>query len=133
MSTSVLVIEEDAAMTDMLKVILEPKDFDVMTVNSGEEGVEAVRRLNPDVVILDLYMPGTEGWQICRSIRAISQVPILVLSAVNKPGTVAEALNEGADDYLLKPVHGGVLVAHLRNLTRRARAERSATARSAPS
>jgi DNA-binding response OmpR family regulator len=128
-STTVLLIDDDTAMTEMLKVILEPKGFRVWMARSGEEGVEAVRRLHPDVVVLDLYMPSSDGWRICRTIREFSHVPILVLSALSKPGTVAEALDEGADDYLIKPVPGGVLVAHLRNLARRARAERDAAAR----
>ena len=102
----------------------------MLTAHSSDEGMETIRRSNPDIVVLDLYLPETDGWQICRSIREFSPVPILVLSALNKPGTVAEALDEGADDYLIKPVPGGILVAHLNNLTRRARAEREAASRS---
>ena len=77
----------------------------------------------PDVIVLDLYMAGSDGGKICRSIREFTQVPILVTSAMNKPGSVAQALNEGADDYLIKPVPAGVLVAHLNNLIRRAHTE----------
>jgi two-component system, OmpR family, KDP operon response regulator KdpE len=128
--TSVLVIDDDAMMSELLKEILEQKDFQVLSAHSIKEGVETIRRSNPDIVVLDLYLPETDGWQICRSIREFSLIPILVLSALNKPGTVAEALNEGADDYLVKPVPGGILFAHLNNLTRRARAEREAAARS---
>ena len=128
--TSVLVIDDDAVMTEFLKDILEQRDFQVLTAHSSDEGMETIRRSNPDIVVLDLYLPETDGWQICRSIREFSPVPILVLSALNKPGTVAEALDEGADDYLIKPVPGGILVAHLNNLTRRARAEREAASRS---
>lgn len=124
--TRVLVIDDDAAMTEMLKVTLEPREFEVMTAHTGEEGIEAAKSLCPDVIILDLFMPGVDGWQVCKSIREYSKVPILVLSAINKPGTVAKALDEGADDYLIKPVPSGVLVAHLNNLIRRARAERDA-------
>jgi DNA-binding response OmpR family regulator len=124
--TRVLVIDDDAAMTEMLKVTLEPREFEVMTAHTGEEGIEAAKSLCPDVIILDLFMPGLDGWQVCKSIREYSKVPILVLSAINKPGTVAKALDEGADDYLIKPVPSGVLVAHLNNLIRRARAERDA-------
>ena len=124
--TRVLVIDDDAAMTEMLKVTLEPREFEVMTAHTGEEGIEAAKNLCPDVIILDLFMPGLDGWQVCKSIREYSKVPILVLSAINKPGTVAKALDEGADDYLIKPVPSGVLVAHLNNLIRRARAERDA-------
>lgn len=126
MLTRILVIDDDAAMTEMLKVTLEPRAFDVLTANTGEEGIEAAKNQDPDVIILDLFMPGVDGWQVCKAIRKYSQVPILVLSAINKPGTVAKALDEGADDYLIKPVPSGVLVAHLNNLIRRARAEKDA-------
>jgi two-component system KDP operon response regulator KdpE len=128
--TSVLVIDDDAVMSELLKDILEGKDFQVYTAHSSPEGIETIQRLNPDVVVLDLYLPETDGWQICRSIREFSPIPILVLSALNKPGAVAEALDEGADDYLIKPVPGGILIAHLNNLARRAKAERDAAARS---
>ncbi|HZD57495.1 MAG TPA: response regulator [Anaerolineales bacterium] len=127
MLTRVLVIDDDIAMTEMLKVTLEPRAFEVFTAHTGEEGIKAAKAQNPDVIILDLFMPGMDGWQVCKSIRRHSQVPILVLSAINKPGTVAKALDEGADDYLIKPVPSGVLVAHLNNLIRRARAERDAS------
>jgi two-component system KDP operon response regulator KdpE len=128
--TSVLVIDDDAVMSELLKDILEQKDFQVFNAHSCTEGMETIRGIGPDIVVLDLYLPETDGWQICRSIREFSQVPILVLSALNKPGAVAEALDEGADDYLIKPVPGGILIAHLNNLARRARAEREAAARS---
>jgi len=127
LATRVLVIDDDIAVTDMLRVILEPKAFEVVSSLTAEDGIQAARRLNPDVVVLDLFMPGMDGWEVCRAIRKFSKVPILVLTAMNKPGMVVQALNEGADDYLIKPVASSVLVAHLRNLTRRARAEKEAT------
>jgi DNA-binding response OmpR family regulator len=126
-ATRVLVIDNDVAVTDMLRVILEPQSFEVVSSSSAEEGISAARRLNPDVVVLDLFMPGMDGWEVCREIREFSKVPILVLTAMSKPGMVVRALNEGADDYLIKPVASSVLIAHLNNLTRRARAEKEAT------
>ncbi|HJW91789.1 MAG TPA: response regulator [Anaerolineales bacterium] len=128
MLTSVLVIDDEATQTETIRLILEPKDFEVWSAHGTNAGLEAVRRLNPDVVVLDLYTPGPDDWRVCRSIREFSQVPILVLSALNKPGWVAEALDRGADSFLAKPVPGGVLAAHLKNLARRARAERRAGA-----
>ncbi len=125
--SSVLIIDDDAAMTEMLKTVLEPKSFNVFTAHQIAEGLESVRTLGPDVVLLDLNMDGIDGWQACRKIREFSRVPILVLSVLNKPDAVAKALDEGADDYLIKPVSGGVLIAHLNNLIRRSRAERNAT------
>jgi two-component system KDP operon response regulator KdpE len=79
------------------------------------------------VIILDLVMPGVNGWQIGKAIREFSNIPILVLSALDKPEVVTSALDEGADDFLLKPVSMEILVAHLNKLTRRARAEMEAT------
>ena len=71
-------------------------------------------------------MPETDGLQACKAIRQFSNVPILVLSALNNPGLIAMALDEGADDFLSKPVPSGVLVAHLNTLARRARTTREA-------
>lgn len=124
--TRVLVIDDDDATTEMFKLILEPKQFEVHVVNTGPEGVDAAQRISPDIVVLDLLMPEMNGTEVCREIRAFSQVPILVLSAVSKPGMVAQALDEGADDYLLKPITSSVLIARLKRLVWRARAEQAA-------
>jgi DNA-binding response OmpR family regulator len=121
--TKVLVIDDDQAMRDTLKIVLEPQSFDVYEARSGPEGVEATKRFKPDVVILDLLMPDMDGWQVTKAIRAFSSVPILVLSAVSKPELVTKALDEGADEYLIKPMPGSVLIAHLKRFARRARAE----------
>jgi two-component system KDP operon response regulator KdpE len=119
----VLVIDDDRILTDMLKLSLESEAFDVSVANTGEEGLRNARLQNPDVIILDLMMPGTDGWKTGQAIREFSKVPILVLSALDKPGIVTRALDEGADDFLMKPVSIELLVAHLNKLTRRARAE----------
>ncbi len=123
--TRVLVIDDDTSMTEMLKLILEPNHFTVFEANSGKDGIEATRLLKPEVIILDLLMQGMDGWEVCREIRSFSNVPILVLSAVSKPGIVAQALDKGADDYLLKPMPSSVLIAHLKKLARRAKAEQN--------
>ncbi|HEX9029165.1 MAG TPA: response regulator [Anaerolineales bacterium] len=127
MLTKVLVVDDDVEMMELLKIILEPNSFDVVTANSGYEGIERARQDKPDVIVLDLMMPNMNGWEVCKEIRKFSRVPILVLSAVSKPGMVAQALDEGADDYLLKPMPSNVLIAHLKKLTRRSRAEQAAS------
>jgi len=124
--SSVLVIDNDIALTEILKATLEPEAFEVHTAHEVDEGINAIQRLNPDVIVLDLYLPEKDGWQVCRDIRAFSKIPILILSVLNNPGAIAKALDEGADDYLIKPVPSGVLLAHLKNLIRRARAEQVA-------
>lgn len=120
----VLVIHDDADMMEMLRLILEPTAFEVLTSRFGPQAIEATRSLNPDVVILDLSTSDMHGWEICRAIRSFSRVPILILSTINKPDAVAKALDEGADDYLLKPMTSSVLIAHLKRLIWRSRAER---------
>jgi DNA-binding response OmpR family regulator len=124
---SVLVIDNDVALTEIFKAILEPAQFDVFTAHEVEEGLEAVNKIEPDVIVLDLYMPEVNGWQICRDIRALTDVPILILSALYNPEAVAQALDEGADDYLSKPVPSGVLIAHLKTLIRRSNKLRAAS------
>jgi two-component system response regulator MtrA len=119
MAQKVLAIDDDPAMTELLTLILKTHGFDVMTANTGEDGVAISRRDSPDVIILDLMMPDMDGWQVCNQIRTFSSVPILVFSALDMPGMVASALDAGADDYLVKPVPSGVLIAHLNKLTRR--------------
>jgi DNA-binding response OmpR family regulator len=126
--TKVLIIDDDIAMTDLMRMILNRESFDVITANSGEDGIEAVKRHRPDVIVLDLLMPGEDGWQICRRIRKNSQVPIMILSALNMPGLSSRVFDAGADEFLIKPVSAGVLVAYLRKLSRRARAELDALA-----
>jgi two-component system KDP operon response regulator KdpE len=128
LKTRVLVIDDDKILTDMLKLSLESGAFDVTAANSQEEGLRAAHQQNHDVIILDLVMPGTSGWQLGKAIREFSRVPILVLSALDKPGVVTSALDGGADDFLIKPVSHDILIAHLNKLTRRARAEIEAVA-----
>jgi DNA-binding response OmpR family regulator len=126
MPTKVLVIDDDSDTTDLLRIILEPNAFEVITANKGEEGVELVRSASPDVVVVDLLMPGMDGLKVLHAIRAFSAIPVLVLSAVNKPNIAAQALNSGADEFLIKPMSSSVLVASLNMLARRARVERQA-------
>jgi len=112
----VLIIDDDATTLRMLREMLRQAKFNVFTANSGADGIEAARQLNPDVVVLDLMMPEINGWDVCRAIRGFSNMPILVLSAVTDSQKVVHSLEAGADDYLVKPVPKGVLVAHINQL-----------------
>ena len=121
----VLIIDDDPAMTELVTLLLKTHGLDAYMANSGEEGLMMIKKVSPDVVILDLMMPGMDGWQVCTQVRSFSAVPILILSALDSPGLVARALDGGADDYLVKPVPSGVLVAHLNTLVRRAATDRN--------
>ena len=116
---NILVIDDDPAMTELLKILLQATKALVHTANTGQDGIDITRKVNPDIVILDLMMPEMDGWEVCKIIREFSQVPILILSALDHPGMVAAALDAGADDYLIKPVSSGMLIAHIQNLLKR--------------
>ena len=119
MAVEVLLIDDDPDLSIMLRTLLKGQDFQLRAVFTGEEGVETCETSPPDVVILDLLMPGMDGWEVCERIRDFSDVPILILSALGSPGSVARALDAGADDYLIKPVHASLLASRLRTLVRR--------------
>jgi len=118
MPTKILVIDDDVAITELMSMLLKTHGFDVITTNSGTEGVELTKKTVPSVVLLDLMMPDMDGWQVCTAIRTFSNIPILILSAINDPSIVASVLDAGADDFLVKPVPSGVLVAHIRKMVR---------------
>jgi DNA-binding response OmpR family regulator len=119
MTTKIYVIDDDNAVTDLLSVLLTSQGFEVWSTNSSTEGLTRIRENTPDLVILDLMMPEMDGWEICRAVRAFSEVPIIVLSALNDPSMVASVLDAGADDYLTKPTPSRVLVAHINRLVNR--------------
>jgi DNA-binding response OmpR family regulator len=118
MLTKILVIDDDVAITELLSMLLRTHGFDVIVTNSGADGIHLAEEITPNVVLLDLMMPDKDGWQVCKAIRASSNVPILILSAINDPSVVASVLDAGADDFLVKPVPTGVLVAHIRKMVR---------------
>lgn len=118
MPTKILVIDDDAAITELLSMLLRTHGFDVIITNSGADGIHLAEEITPNVVLLDLMMPDKDGWQVCKAIRAFSNIPILILSAINDPSVVASVLDAGADDFLVKPVPTGVLVAHIRKMVR---------------
>ena len=126
MVSRVLVIDNDVTLTELLKATLEPRAFEVHTAHEVGDVQETVSKVKPDVIVLDLYLPEKDGARVCRDIRKFSKIPILILSVLNDPDAIAQALDEGADDYLIKPVPSGVLIAHINNLIRRSRAEQVA-------
>ena len=118
MHIKILVIDDDSAITELMNLLLKTHGFEVITANSGTEGIRLVEEKRPNVVLLDLMMPDMDGWQVSKALRSFSNVPILILSAINDPGIVASVLDTGADDFLVKPVSSNVLVAHIRKLIR---------------
>lgn len=123
MPLKILTIDDDPAMTDLISLLLRSYGLEVLVANDGARGLELARSDNPDLIMLDLTMPGVDGWQICKELRTESKVPIIILSALDDPTVISTALDAGADDYMVKPVPSSVLIAHINNLTRRAHVE----------
>ncbi len=115
----ILCVDDDPATTELLSLLLRFHGFQVLTTTQPREVVQLVLEHRPEALVLDLMMPEMDGFQVCRAVREVSTVPILILSALNDPRIIADALDSGADDYLVKPVPGNVLAAHLSHLIRR--------------
>jgi len=115
----VLVVDDDAALSEMLGIVLRNEGFDSRVVSSGDRALSAVRDYRPDVVLLDLMLPGKDGIDVCREIRAESGVPIVMLTAKSDTIDVVVGLESGADDYVVKPFKAKELVARIRARVRR--------------
>ncbi len=115
-----IVVEDDLAMQRLLKTQLTARGFDVHVVDNGPDALTAVADMSPDLVLLDIGLPGMDGLEVCRNLREWSSGPIILVSAQDAPQTKEQALEMGADDYLTKPFHIGELVARIRAVLRRA-------------
>src|SRR5215203_6956001 len=115
----VLVIEDDAEIADVLRRFLRQEGHEVRTAADGDEALPAAAEFVPDLVILDLGLPGLDGVEVCRRLRADGDVPILVLTARDALESRVEGLDSGADDYLVKPFERDELLARMRALLRR--------------
>lgn len=115
----ILVVDDEPQIRRSLQVNLESKGYAVETAATGEEAISAFRSRRPDVIILDLLMPGLKGAEVVRRIREMSPVPIIVLSAVGEESKKVEALELGADDYMTKPFGMDELLARIRSILRR--------------
>ncbi|HZG83737.1 response regulator transcription factor [Paenibacillus sp.] len=120
MKESILVIDDDEKITSMLRRGLAFEGYRVRTARGGNEGLEALRQEEPDLVVLDIMMPGLDGWEVCRRLReAGSRVPVLMLTAKDEVADRVRGLDTGADDYLVKPFALEELLARIRALLRR--------------
>jgi two-component system response regulator MtrA len=114
MRSRVLVVDDDPALAEMLGIVLRGEGFEPVFVADGDAALGAFRRERPDLVLLDLMLPGTDGIEVCRQIRAESVVPIVMLTARSDTVDVVLGLEVGADDYVVKPFKPRELVARVR-------------------
>jgi two-component system response regulator MtrA len=115
----VLVVDDDAALAEMLTIVLRTEGFESRVCGCGDRALEAFREFRPDVVLLDLMLPGRDGIDVCRDIRAESGVPIVMLTARTDTVDVVHGLESGADDYVVKPFKPKELVARIRARVRK--------------
>jgi len=123
MSSKVLVVDDEAHIVELARLYLAREGFEVEGVGDGAQALTRFGQLKPDLVVLDIMLPGTDGLTICKEIRKQSQVPIIMLTAKDEVTDKVVGLEVGADDYLTKPFHPQELVARAKALLRRAKIE----------
>ncbi len=119
MKTKILMIDDDSNICESVKLYLEHEGYDVKIANDGVQGVDAFKIYDPDIVLLDIMMPKKDGWQVCREIREISSVPIMMITAKGEVFDKVLSLELGADDYLVKPFDMRELSAKTKAILRR--------------
>ncbi len=117
--TTVLVVDDDTHICELIRIYLEKDGFRVVTAHDGRKAVDMFRDTAPDIVVLDIMLPGIDGWQVCREIRRFSQIPIIMLSARDETFNKVLGLELGADDYMVKPFEPNELSARIRAVLRR--------------
>jgi two-component system KDP operon response regulator KdpE len=120
MAEKVLVIDDDQHIVMIVSTLLKHHGYDLVVAYSAEEGLRQAYLTHPDLVILDIMMPAMDGWEVCRRLRELSDMPILFLSAKGDIRDVVKGLEMGADDYLIKPFDNHELVARVKAHLRRA-------------
>lgn len=114
MSGRVLVVDDDAALSEMIGIVLQSEGYETAFCSDGATAVDAYHTEQPDLILLDLMLPGMDGIEICRRIRAESGVPIVMLTAKGDTADVVQGLEAGADDYITKPAKPTELVARVK-------------------
>jgi DNA-binding response OmpR family regulator len=116
---SVLVVEDDATVSEVVARYLQLDGFDVVCVGDGHSALRAVQEVEPEIVVLDIMLPGIDGLEVCRRLRGTSAVPIMMLTALGDESDRIAGLELGADDYLTKPFSPRELVARVNVIVRR--------------
>ena len=119
MKTKILVIDDDHNICEVLKIHLENEGYQVIVIYDGMEAITAFKQHEPDLVLLDIMMPGKDGWEVCRQIREISHKPVIMITAKGEVFDKVLGLELGADDFIVKPFESKELSARVRAVLRR--------------
>ena len=118
-SYRLFLVEDDPELAEMIKDYLSKNRFDVTVINNGQEAAQEIPKQNPDIVLLDIMLPGMFGMDVCRTVREQYHGPIIMLTALDEDMDQMLGLELGADDYIIKPVHPRLLLTRIRTLLRR--------------
>ena len=121
MAETILIIDDHEPMLRLISRLLESEGYSILAAQSGGEGLDLFHQAAPDLVILDVMMPGMDGWEVCRRLRKTSAVPIIFLTALGSENDIVTGLMGGADDYLTKPIRKDELRARVAATLRRTR------------
>ena len=119
MAKTVLIVEDDRNIADLLRLYLEKEGYEVVIANDGLKGVELFKSSQPSLVLLDVMLPGMDGWGVCRAIRSESKTPIIMLTAKSETEDKVSGLKQGADDYITKPFEIKEVLARIEAVLRR--------------
>ena len=123
MAKSILIVEDDNNIADLLRLYLEKEGYQATIAADGTQGIDLYRKLRPDLVLLDVMMPGVDGWGVLRAIRQDSQTPVIMLTAKGETTDKVSGLKQGADDYITKPFEMKEVLARIEAVLRRAAGE----------
>lgn len=129
MARTVLIVEDDRNIADLLRLYLEKEGYEVVIAPDGLKGVEKFREVQPALVLLDVMLPGMDGWGVCRTIRAEAKTPIIMLTAKSETEDKVQGLKQGADDYITKPFEMKEVLARIEAVLRRSGIEPEKTVR----
>lgn len=118
-NNKVLIVDDDEHIAELIKIYFEKDGFTTVTANNGKKAVELFKSEAPAIVILDVMMPEMDGWQVCREIRRVSNIPIIMLTAKGETFDKVLGLELGADDYMVKPFEPKELIARVKAVLRR--------------
>ena len=119
MKTRIMVVDDDPNIRELVRLYLEKEGFEIVTAERGDEAVKLFRASPPNLMLLDVMLPGMDGWQVCREVRKISNIPIIMLTAKGETFDKVLGLELGADDYIVKPFDMKELVARIKAVIRR--------------
>lgn len=115
----ILIVDDDINICELIKLYLRKENYDVVTVHDGLKAIEVFQQAAPNLVVLDIMLPGIDGWEVCKEIRKISNIPIIMLTAKGESFDKVLGLELGADDYVVKPFDAKELVARVKAVLRR--------------